>query len=196
MNHTRTVSILLAFPLLTAGCINGTSSDQNPQSALPSVAEPTAPDNPLPAIFNTFPFEENGPFEVPSRKDVCIARDRLRKFTANTPTPPQMHGAIILEGTLFEVHSLPNQKEEMSVKVGNILFGDDGHLPTQISVISPMERFGGLPIAIGEKYRVFVFPLNGQYYSWAATGSAPIDSAFRGFYECNDKQKPIPATKP
>jgi hypothetical protein len=192
MNYTRIAIVLVTFALLTTGCANESSRDQSGPSALSSKEEVFTAQNSLATIFNAFPFDENGPFDIPSRKEVCTMRKALRKFNVNTPTPRQMRGEIIIEGTVLEARALPNRKQEISVEVNDILFGDDGHLPIQISVISPMERYGGVSVAIGETYRVFVLPLNGKYYSWAATGSAPTDETFSGFYKCTGKQKTIP----
>jgi hypothetical protein len=144
----------------------------------------TLPSNGYAADPMPFPFDENGSFEIPSSSEVCASRKALAEFKLNTSPSKKMQGEIIVEGIVTDAHTLPNKKQELSVDVQKVLFGDDGHIPTEMAVISPMERYGGISIAVGETYKILLFPLGGKYFTWASAGSAPEDESFGGYYEC------------
>jgi hypothetical protein len=134
--------------------------------------------------FN-FPLDPDGPAEIPSKIDVCKARETLFSSSLHVPKSPDWKYWLLFDGVLIESHALQNQKQEISVKITKILAGSKEYSSKKISIILPEERFGGVPIAIGEKYRVLAVRLGKKYYSWAALGTAPKNPAFSGFYDCD-----------
>jgi hypothetical protein len=187
----------MGLTLLVTGCTNTLSSAGDKSREPASKTEVCcAAHELLTTLFSKFPFDENGPFELPSNTQVCVARKKLAKFDSGRPIPSQMKGEILIDGVLLTAHGVPREKQEITIRVDKIVFGNDDTIPQELTITSPQERYGGITVAVGEQYRLLVVPINGKYYSWATTGSMPIDRAFSGFYKCTEKQKPIPASKP
>lgn len=129
-----------------------------------------------------FPFEIDGPSKRSSAAEVCANRGFLEndKFKLSEKDK----GFIFLIGVVHEARLLPTQKQEINVKVTQVLEGNVQGSASFITIISPLERDGGIPIVIGEKYRFIVIRINDKFYSWALTGSAPITSNFYDSYRC------------
>lgn len=132
-----------------------------------------------------FPLDENGDFENPKQEDVCRVRKQLSGFELNPTAFGRSQGVIFISGVLLEAEYVQNEKQSLSVLVDKTMLNETGiTVPSRISVTSPVEKLGGLPVAIGERYRLAVFPINGKFYSWATLGSAPYDPKLSGFYRC------------
>lgn len=181
----RYIAKLLAISgmIFLAGCASNTVEPSN-EKASSDLPTHSSEEKFLGGMLDMFPFAENGPFEIPSDAQVCGARKKLAKVNSGTPLSRQAKGEILFEGTLLAAHEAPAQKQEVMFRVENIIIGNGEILPHELIIISPQERYGGISIAIGEPYRVLVVPISGKYYSWAATGSAPKDLAYSGFYKC------------
>jgi hypothetical protein len=160
MKNQGIISLLAA--LILCGCVNGRVS--------------------LP-----FPLDEHGDVENPSKSKVCFSRKALASYYAGAPSDPQSKGIIIFDGLAIDSQLLRDEKQSITFRVSTVLLGSELNVPAQVSVISPMERYGGIPAAMGEKYRVAVIPLHGRYYTWASTGTAPADKGFAGLYACDPK---------
>jgi hypothetical protein len=189
MKYTKVTTILLIVALTLAGCANESTWRRDGASALSSDQHQLSSPNQISAAFDVFPFNEDAPPDIPSASEVCTARKELRTFQPSILVSKSTQGEMVINGVLMTARALPRQKQELSIEVDDILFGDVRHLPKRITVISPMEQFGGIPVVIGEKYRALILNVRGKYYSWASTGSAPSNPRFVGFYPCDDKSQ-------
>lgn len=136
-----------------------------------------------------FPFDVAGPSQRSPDAEVCDNRKLLTQLTAENVPPDVMEGGgILLDGTIQMVRIQPNRRQEISVQVSKVLFGDIG-LSEQITIISPFEADGGISVVIGEPYRLFAMRSGASYYTWALTGSAPIARLFSDSYGCDESGK-------
>jgi hypothetical protein len=131
-----------------------------------------------------FPIDENGYFDTPKQEDVCAARRGLAEYEPGTPMPRQSRGIVLIQGVILGARLVPELKQELSVRVDKTLLNDGAATPEHLAIVTPAEKFGGVPVYIGESYRFALLPLDGKFYSWATMGSAPIDNALSGFYRC------------
>jgi hypothetical protein len=188
MKYLNAARIILGLSLLATGCSEGIPADDNEASHFTAETKACcAADGILTAAFNKFPINDNGPFDLPTANQVCVARKQLTKFDTDVQIQRQMKGGFLIDGVLLGAKDAPDHKEEITVRVDKVLFGDNGRIPKELRIISSQERYGGVTVAVGEPYMLFIVPMHGRYYSWASTGSAPTDQAFSGFYRCTEE---------
>lgn len=137
-----------------------------------------------PSIVIPFPIDPDGVVEKATSKEVCNARRLLASKSHDIPKVTDREHWLLIDGILLEAYLVSDERQELSVEVDPLNSKHTSERHDIVTIISPTTKMGGVPIVVGEYYRILALRLHGKYYSWASLGSAPKSQTFTDSYEC------------